>query len=219
MQHSTISAYFAVGTLLSTATAMPDDTVSTGTIRKLRSDERQELSAHLLRLGPHERRMRFCGVAGDDSIRRYARQDFGLRSAALGYFVKGVLRGAAELIVPNGASWHMPAEAALSVEAEHRGRGIGTQLTQRLIVLARNRGVSAIHVYCLPENEAMRRIAEKLGAELEFGGEPIKGRIDVRWPTYITLVEEALIDVETAMQLVFDPGPVVGSESAHENGD
>jgi len=121
---------------------MYEPLVSDGTVRRLWAGETELYRQHLLRLDAGSRRNRFCGVVSDDFIRRYA-EPSALRSAFIyGFFVDGVLRGAAELRLLEPAG---EAEAAFSVENAWQSHGVGTELFERVLLAARDRQVKRLH--------------------------------------------------------------------------
>src|SRR5262245_19220290 len=74
-----------------------DEPLIYGSIRKLWVGEAELYRGHLLRLDGESRRNRFGGAVSDEFIGRYC-EPFALGGAILyGFFVDGVLRGAAEL--------------------------------------------------------------------------------------------------------------------------
>ena len=86
-----------------------------GVIRKLWIGETAKYRDHMLRLDPASRRSRFGGGVSDDFIRGYVNLSVSLDAVVHGFFVGGVMRGAAELR-PLGARFPRQAEAAISVE-------------------------------------------------------------------------------------------------------
>lgn len=68
-----------------------------GLIRKLWNFETNVYRDHLLRLDRDSRRNRFCGAIGDDIVRTYAETTHGPDVVVHGFFVDGVLRGAADM--------------------------------------------------------------------------------------------------------------------------
>src|SRR5271165_5201681 len=68
-----------------------------GLIRKLWSGETHAYRGHLLRLDAESRHNRFCGTIADSVIRTYAAAARGSDVIIHGFFVDGVLRGAADL--------------------------------------------------------------------------------------------------------------------------
>jgi acetyltransferase len=55
------------------------------------------------------------------------------------------------------------AEFAIQVRDEFQGTGLGTELLQRLLEIARNEKIQRVVAEIMPENKGMRRICEKLG--------------------------------------------------------
>src|SRR5262245_38078015 len=76
---------------------MQDALADGGLIRKLWVGEADRYRDHLLRLDRDSRHSRFGGGVADVFIHHYAQRTFALCAAVHGYFVDGVLRGAAEL--------------------------------------------------------------------------------------------------------------------------
>jgi hypothetical protein len=81
---------------------VPDD----GIIRKLWINETDAYRDHLLRLDRVSRNRRFSGAVSDELIARHASSANGPRVVVHGFFVDGVLRGAAELRPPRSAPGH-----------------------------------------------------------------------------------------------------------------
>jgi GNAT superfamily N-acetyltransferase len=70
-------------------------------------------------------------------------------------------------------------EVAFSVEAELRGRGIGSLLFTRLIEAAKALGYDELRITTGSGNEAMRALARKFGADLTFRRGESTGSIDL----------------------------------------
>ena len=86
------------------------------TLRKLWKGDIDALRAHLKRLDPEARRLRFGGVTSDDFIAAYVDTAFRLDATIFAVLVDGEIRGSAELRnILGGAS--PDAEAAFAVEA------------------------------------------------------------------------------------------------------
>jgi GNAT superfamily N-acetyltransferase len=150
--------------------------IERGTIRKLWTTEAPLYCAHLLRLDPESRHDRFNGTVSDAYIRSYAAPSNFADAVVHGFYVGGVLRGVAEL---RPVQEH-EAEAALSVEQDWQGHGVGAALLERTLLAARSRGIKLLHVTCLPENGRMRHLARKFDAELKFGFGSVLGKFDVQ---------------------------------------
>jgi hypothetical protein len=66
-----------------------------GVIRKLWIGESQKYTDHLLRLDPESRNNRFGGAVSDEFITNYAGTIGSLDAVIHGFFVDGIMRGAA----------------------------------------------------------------------------------------------------------------------------
>lgn len=172
---------------------MPAKTGLSGQIRKLRPGEEHKLAAHLLRLDKTSRRMRFAGPTSDEFIKRYSDTAFRLNSVIHCYIEDGALRAAAELR-PIHDQWPQDAEAAFSVEKDYQDSGIGTELMDRVLLAARNRGISTLHMVCLAENQRMQHIARKHEATLHFDHGDVLADLDPAWPSYFSLLRESIND-------------------------
>ena len=156
-----------------------EDTVSTapGYVRTLiQQEELPLLRDHLLRLDAASRHDRFNGFLDDSFIERYAARCAEDGTVIVAYIVDGVVRGAAELHPPEGDS--LP-EVAFSVEASARRQNVGTILFSRLIAEARWKGYKRLRITTGAENHAMRALARKFGANLQFRHGESTGTIDL----------------------------------------
>lgn len=166
-------------------------TPATGDIRRLWPTERDLFVAHLLRLDARTRRERFGTAVNDAFLRAYAETTFGIGGLVYAYVEDDVIRGAAELRGLDDLL-AQAGEAAFSVEAGWRRRGIGAALFQRLITAGRNRGVRTLYMTCLPDNHAMRSLARKFEADLVAGEAEVEGTLAAGAPTPFTLIDEAM---------------------------
>jgi GNAT superfamily N-acetyltransferase len=170
---------------------MYEPLVSGGTVRRLWIGETELYRQHLLRLDAESRRSRFGGAVSDEFIRRYA-EPSALSSAIIyGFFVDGVLCGAAELRLLERAG---DAEAALSIERAWQSRGVGTALLERVLLAARTRQVKRLHMLCLAENRHMQQLARKFDAELSFQSGSVVGEMKPPHPTATSLMRELVAD-------------------------
>jgi GNAT superfamily N-acetyltransferase len=148
-----------------------------GYVRTL--SQREELPLlrdHLLRLDAESRHDRFNGFLDNSFIERYAARCAEDGTVIVAYIVDGVVRGAAELHPPEGDS--LP-EVAFSVEASARRQNVGTILFSRLIAEARWKGFKRLRITTGAENHAMRALARKFGANLQFRHGESTGTIDL----------------------------------------
>lgn len=120
---------------------------------------RAALAAHLSRLDPEARQLRFLVPLGDRGI---AALVAGSAAVALVQFAPdGVMRGCAEIHPGNAPG---SAEIAVSLEAPWQHRGIGARLTEAARAEALRRGFTDIRLTCLRRNLPMMRIARRLSA-------------------------------------------------------
>lgn len=70
------------------------------------------------------------------------------------------------------------AEFAVLIRDAHQSRGLGSELLRRLIQVGRDEpDVNRIVAYMLPENVAMKRVAERLGFSLDFEDRMVKAEL------------------------------------------
>ncbi len=182
---------------------MHEQTVPTGTIRKLWPTETAKFRDHLLRLDRQSRRMRFAHGVSDRFVEDYAARMADMGGIVYGYFEGEDVRAVAEL-KKLGDTWGREAEAAFSVEQPLQEHGIGTLLMGRVIRAARNRGVQHLCISCLAENSKMQAIARHFEAELRFEYGEVVGEIVPEGPNYFSLLAEAVEDRFGYMMAVLD---------------
>ncbi len=148
-------------------------------VRTLRQHEELPLLRdHLLRLDRGSRHDRFHGYMDDSFIERYAEKCANDGTIIIAYFEDGVVRGAAELHPPEQSPDLLP-EIAFSVETSVRRRGVGSFLFRQLIAEARAKGYRSLRITTGAQNEAMRALAKKFGANLTFRHGESTGTVDL----------------------------------------
>jgi GNAT superfamily N-acetyltransferase len=172
---------------------MPEPLADDGLIRKLWIGEAARYRDHLLRLDDASRHSRFGGGVSDEFIRNYVSTTFGLSAVVHGFFVDGVLRGAAELR-PLGPAFASEAEAAFSIEPAWQSHGVGSALLDRTLLAARNRGIKTMHMACLANNRRMQDLARKFAAELSFDFGGVVGEVEAARPTPLSVLRELVAD-------------------------
>jgi GNAT superfamily N-acetyltransferase len=172
---------------------MQDPLADGGVIRKLWVGEADRYRDHLLRLDAESRHSRFGGGVAEEFIRSYVGTTFGLSAVVHGFFVDGVLRGAAELR-PLGPAFAREAEAALSIESDWQSHGVGSVLLDRTLLTARNRGIKRLHMACLANNRRMQELARKFAAELSFDFGGVVGEVAAPRPTPLSVLREMVAD-------------------------
>jgi GNAT superfamily N-acetyltransferase len=162
-------------------------------IRKLWIAEAGTYREHLLRLDRDSRHSRFGGAVSDDFIVDYVDATYRINAAVHGFFVDGVLRGAAELR-PLGPALTREAEAAISIETAWQSHGVGSVLLDRTLLAARNRGIKNLHMACLANNRRMQELARKFAAELSFDFGGVVGEVKAARPTPLSVLREIVAD-------------------------
>ena len=174
-----------------------------GSIRKLWVGETDAYRDHLLRLDHESRHRRFSGGVSDEFIARHAATANAVGVVVHGFFVDGVLRGAAELR-PNSAAFAHEAEAAFSIEQPWQSHGVGTELLERTLLSARNRGIKALHMQCLADNRRMQQLARKFEADLKVDFGSVIGEVDPPRSTALSLMREAMADSHDIAAAMFE---------------
>ena len=172
---------------------MRDLLVDGGVIRKLWIGEIDKYMEHLLRLDPESRSNRFGGAVSDEFITNYVGSIGSLDAVIHGFFIDGILRGAAELR-PLGTTLSEQAEAAFSIERPWQSHGVGSALLDRTLLAARNRGIKLLHMSCLAHNHRMQQLARKFDAELSFNFGSVIGEVEAPHPTPMSMMREWFVD-------------------------
>ena len=184
---------------------MSDDTThhprpGFGYVRTLsQQEELPLLREHLLRLDGESRRDRFHGFMDDSFIERYAAKCAEDGTVIIAYFEDGVVRGAAELHPPGQSEDSVP-EIAFSVEARVRRHGVGSFLFTKLIAEARSRGYHSLRITTGAQNEAMRALAKKFGANLTFRHGESTGIIDLKQAAQPEVAKVAMVTPADAVR-------------------
>jgi GNAT superfamily N-acetyltransferase len=172
---------------------MRDLLVDGGVIRKLWIGESERYTEHLLRLDPESRSNRFGGAVSDEFISNYVDSIGSLDAVIHGFFVDGILCGAAELRAL-GTKFPDEAEAAFSIEKPWQSHGVGSALLDRTLLAARNRGIKLLHMSCLADNKRMQQLARKFDAELSFDFGSVVGEVEAPHPTLMSMMREWFAD-------------------------
>ena len=172
-------------------------------IRKLWIGETAAYRDHLLRLDSDSRHRRFSGAISDDVIARHAATADGIDVVVHGFFVDGMLRGAAELR-RTGSLFAREGEAAFSVEQPWQSHGVGTELLERTLLSARNRGIKLLRMDCLADNQRMQQLARKFDAEFKFEFGNVTGEVDAPRSTPLSLMREAFADSYSIASAICD---------------
>jgi RimJ/RimL family protein N-acetyltransferase len=144
---------------------------STGVVvQKVVAFQRGEVTRHLQRLSPQDRRRRFGTYMSD---------------AAIEHYVTGI-----DALGPGGGT----AELGLSVDPEHRGKGYGYALLNRGKLHAQNLGYKKLYMHCLSENQIMIHLARKAGMQVVTESGEADAHVALSEATYGDLAQEFIGD-------------------------
>lgn len=140
-------------------------------IRSLAPRHRERMTHHLLQLPPGDLYLRFGYMASPVQVTRYVDtidferdEVFGIFNRHLALVALAHLAYAPATQADGAVSL---AEFGVSVLPGARGRGYGARLFDHAVLHARNRGVGALFIHALSQNEAMLKIAKRAGAQVE----------------------------------------------------
>ena len=122
--------------------------------------ETTEYCRHLQRLDAQDRSARFFLAISDAALAHHCDRISWSTTEIVACFVDGTLRGAIE-ICRGAYPRRNHAELATSVEKSFQGRGIGTELTQRALVAARNRFIRRASMVFLGDNVRVRSLVRR----------------------------------------------------------
>jgi acetyltransferase len=147
------------------------------TIRDLHCDDADAVQAFVRRLSPESRRRRFFApireLVPDQLLRVTCGR--GPDDVNLGAFdAAGRIVGLAQYAVGDDAS----AEFGVVVDDALQRGGLGTRLIDRLLELARQRGLAALSGMVLGDNWPMLSLSAKLGFELSEDADPTLMRVE-----------------------------------------
>ena len=180
-------------------------------IRRIWPLEADALRRHLCRLSREDRILRFGRPVTNRFIQTYVDRIDWFRDIVIGAVIDGDVK-ASGILTPIG--WRLPLEgsAAVSVETDLQGYGLGSELTKRMLTIGRNRFMSRIYMLCLVKNERMYRIAEKFGGEVDrFRDETVEAQFDLSRPTVSTITTEAVSEGLALGRTVVGRVPVIGA--------
>jgi GNAT superfamily N-acetyltransferase len=147
--------------------------------------------------------LRFGYAVTDEALRLYVRKLHFSRDAIFGIFDE-----AAELLALGHLgfdknAFSKTAEFGVSVLPHARRRGFGLRLLQRAAVHARNRGAVHLMMTYMPENDALKHLAER--ADMQLTPDTYEPRASLRLdpPTAASLMDETFSEMLAAIDLGF----------------
>ncbi|MCP5432290.1 MAG: GNAT family N-acetyltransferase [Alphaproteobacteria bacterium] len=159
--------------------------------RRIWPGETALLTDHLKLLSPADRRFRFAREVDDAFIESYCARIDWLTDIVIGAFSGEELVGSG---VFNLIGWTLPltAGAAVAVDADLQGEGIGSELLRRLLVVSQNRLVRRLYLLCLNDNVAMRRMAQRFGGRIDTFRDETESLFEPSLPTPLSFAVEAM---------------------------
>jgi len=172
-------------------------------IAQLGPHHRGRVLQHLRELPVQDLWLRFGYAMTDEPLRLYVRKLHFSRDAVFGIFDE-----AAEILAlghlgfdKNASS--KTAEFGVSVLPSERRRGLGLRLLRRAAIHARNRGAACLIMTYLPENDALKHLAERAGMQLIPDADEPRAYLSLEPPTAASLMNETFSEVLAAIDLGF----------------
>lgn len=161
-------------------------------IRKLHVHERPLFADHLKRLSDNDRQYRFAHAhVTDEVIDRYV-ASIGPDHLVVGCFVDDRLVAGVHVAFDHGL-----AEVGVSVDSEHRVKGIGAELFRRAIHWARNRRADKLYTLCQADNRAMVALARKLGMQVHRESGTAEAFLALDPPDLLSVSDELSVGMST----------------------
>lgn len=159
-------------------------------VKSLSALELAKYEAHLLRLSPQDRHLRFSGFVSEKSIREYIRTIRLLQDAVKVIYDDdlNVVAAIHIILFEDGKC----AEIALSVEPHMRGKGLGHELFKSAVKWVRARSVERIYSMCLRDNKPMVKIALSEGMALYHDSLETEAYLEIDRPTLFSIMDELL---------------------------
>ena len=172
-------------------------------VAQLGSHHRDRVLKHLRALSPHDLWLRFGYAVTDEALRLYVRKLHFNRDAIFGIFDEDAELLALGHLGFDKSTSSNTAEFGVSVLSHARRRGFGLQLLQRAAVHARNRGATCLVMNYVPENDALKQMAESAGMHLVPDVEEPRAYLDLEPPTPVSLMDETFTEMLAAIDLGF----------------
>jgi acetyltransferase len=135
-------------------------------VRPIRPEDEPRLADFYAHASPADMRLRFFMVRRDvphSELARYSQIDYDREMTFIALGPDGAMAGEVRAVCdPDNER----AEFALQVAGAWQGKGLGTQLLQRMVAYLRSRGTKEVVGECLPENPAMAAVARQVGMEV-----------------------------------------------------
>ncbi len=172
-------------------------------VAQLGPHHRGRVLQHLRQLPSRDLRLRFGYAITDDALCLYVRKLHFSRDAVFGIFDE-----AAELLALGHLGFDKSASSAtaefgVSVLPYARRQGLGSRLLQRSAVHARNRGATHLLMTYMPENDALKHLAQKTGMHLTPDIDEPRATLRLDPATAASLMDETFSEMLAAIDLGF----------------
>lgn len=172
-------------------------------VAQLGPHHRGRVLQHLRELPTHDLWLRFGYTVTDEALRLYVRNLRFSRDAVFGIFDE-----AAELLALGHLGFEKNAtsrttELGISVLPHVRRQGFGLRLLQRAVMHARNRGATRLLMTYLPENDALKHLAQRAGMHLIPDAYEPRAYLILEPPTAALLMDETFSEMLAAIDLGF----------------
>ena len=177
--------------------------LTTPLVAQLGAHHRDRVVKHLRALPPRDVWFRFGYAATDEALRLYVRKlDFS-RDAIFGILDEGAELLALGHLGFDKSTSSKTAEFGVSVLPQARRRGFGMRLLRRAAVHARNRGATCLIMNYVPENDALKQMAERAGMHFIPDAEEPRAYLSLEPPTAGSLMDETFTEMLAAIDLGF----------------
>ncbi len=146
-------------------------------LRYLGPGDAEAFRTHIHELHFEDFRDRFNGLVSDTWLDKYIARSLD-EAIVIGAFADDHLVAVAELHT-GGRIAAGQGESAFSVASDWRHKGLGTILLKVLLRAASENDIATIIVETGAQNHAMKALARRFGARMQFAGEQSIGRINV----------------------------------------
>ena len=172
-------------------------------VAQLGPHHRGRVLHHLCELSAQDLWLRFGYAVTNEALRLYVRKLHFSRDAIFGIFDEAAeVLALGHLGFDKNASLKT-AEFGISVLPCARRRGFGLRLLQRAFMHARNRGATRLMMTYMPENDALKRLAERAGMHLISDPYEPRAYVSLEPPTAASLMDETFSEMLAAIDLGF----------------
>lgn len=172
-------------------------------VAQLGSHHRARVLRHLRQLPPHDLWLRFGYHTTDEALQRYVRSIHFASDAVFGVFDENARLLAVGHLGFDRESHSRTVDFGISVLPEARRQGLGLRLLQRCAMHARNRGATQLVMSYVPENEALRQLAQRAGMSLVPDADEPRAYLHLEPATAASLIDETFSEMMAAIDLGF----------------